>query len=86
MGIGINYLQTILHGRQNGDIARRWSHNKRQNGLSIEKGINSQLESGNSSFLSFFKIKYTPYANKLIENEIQELTHKIYKFTKGGPK
>lgn len=39
-------FKTILHGYENGDVARGWSQNKRQSRLSIEKGLNSQLESG----------------------------------------
>lgn len=53
--IGIYYLQTILHGHENGDVARGWSQNKRQNGLSIKKGLYSQLDLGNPSV--FFSLK-----------------------------
>lgn len=53
-GTGINDLQTILHGHENGNVWRGWSQNKRQNGLSIEKGLNSQLESRNSYLSSLF--------------------------------
>lgn len=68
-----------LHGYENGDVARGWSQNKRRSRLSIEKGLNSQLESG--FFFWFLYKKIFVYTNKLNDKEnkkIEELTHKIY--------
>ena len=91
MGIGIYYyLQTILHGHENGDVARGWSQNKRQNGLSIKKGL--YIHSWILEILLFFSllkiIVYLHiYINKLNENKIQELTQNIkITYMKGGPK
>jgi len=76
-GIEKYYLQNILHGYENGDVARGWSRNKRQNRLSIEKGLNSQLESKIYYFSSLKNTIYNIYKNKLNENEIQKLTQNI---------